>query len=385
MKQSDLKRLAEQFMGNAVAVKPKDNVWIEYQGPKALKLAKQCAEVVKSLKASPYLIDSSSKYLNQFIAKLTDEELEKLGQKQLEMMKTMDGYIRVRDDYDQAKSKLSADRMTKYRKAVRPMTEYRVNNTRWLVTQMPTKEFAKECGMSKSTFDKFYKDVCLLNYKTMEVAAKPLEDLMRNGKKVRIIGKDTDLSFSIKGINAVACTGEHNIPDGECFTAPVKDSVNGTIRFGKSNYDGESFKTIKLEIQKGKIIKAIAENEERTKALNAILDRDEKARYFGEFAIAFNPFVKTPMGSILFDEKIDGSLHLAAGNCYDVAPNGNKSSVHWDMVHIQRPEYGGGEIWIDDVLIRKDGIFVLPELKGLNPENLMKASQSKLTTRTLKR
>ncbi len=108
--------------------------------------------------------------------------------------------------------------------------------------------------------------------------------------------------------------------------------------------------------------------------LNRILDTDPGARYVGEFSINFNPFILHPTGSILFDEKIAGGIHMAMGNCYDDAPNGNKSAVHWDLVHIQRPDYGGGELYLDGRLIRKDGIFVVPELFGLNPENL-KAAQ----------
>ena len=130
---------------------------------------------------------------------------------------------------------------------------------------------------------------------------------------------------------------------------------------------GFTYENIKFEIENGKIVKATANDNEK---INHLLDTDAGSRYFGEFAIGVNPYVSTPMKDTLFDEKIDGSFHLTPGACYEDCSNGNHSALHWDLVMIQRPEYGGGEIWFDDVLVRKDGRFVLPELFCLNPENL---------------
>jgi aminopeptidase len=192
---------------------------------------------------------------------------------------------------------------------------------------------------------------------------------MNQTDKVHIKGPGTDLRFSIKGIPAISCAGEHNVPDGECFTAPVKDSVEGYIQFNAETlYHGTVFNDIRLEFEKGKVVKATGSDDSK---INKILDSDEGARYIGEFAIAFNPYITEPMKDILFDEKIAGSFHFTPGNAYDMADNGNRSDVHWDMVLIQRPDYGGGEMWFDDVLIRKEGEFILPELKGLNQENLL--------------
>ncbi|MFW5652711.1 MAG: aminopeptidase, partial [Planctomycetota bacterium] len=133
-------------------------------------------------------------------------------------------------------------------------------------------------------------------------------------------------------------------------------------------YQGASFKNIRFEFKDGKIIKASADaNSEK---LNSILDTDDGSRYIGEFAIGFNPYIKHAMKDILFDEKIAGSLHFTPGNAYDVADNGNKSEVHWDLVLIQREDYGGGTIEFDGNVIRKDGIFVTDDLKGLNPDAL---------------
>jgi aminopeptidase len=202
----------------------------------------------------------------------------------------------------------------------------------------------------------------------MDKAMDALKELMDKTDKVRIVGPGTDLTFSIKGIGTVKCSGERNIPDGEIYTAPIKDSVNGIISYNTpSEEEGFTYENVVFEVKNGKIVKATANDTDR---INALLDTDEGARYFGEFAIGVNPYILHPMKDTLFDEKIAGSFHLTPGCAYEDANNGNVSAVHWDLVMIQRPEYGGGEIYFDDVLIRKDGLFVLPELEVLNPENL---------------
>jgi aminopeptidase len=227
---------------------------------------------------------------------------------------------------------------------------------------------AQLAKMSTEAFEDFYFDVCNLDYGKMSKAMDALVELMNRTDKVRLTGENTDLTFSIKDIPAVKCAGEMNIPDGEVYTAPVRDSVNGTISYNTpSNYQGFTFENVSLTFKNGKIVEATANDTER---INGIFDTDEGARFVGEFAIGVNPYIQHPMQDILFDEKIDGSFHFTPGECYEDAYNGNKSNIHWDMVMIQRPEYGGGEIYFDDVLIRKDGLFVIEELKALNPENL---------------
>jgi aminopeptidase len=222
--------------------------------------------------------------------------------------------------------------------------------------------------MSTDAFEDFYFDVCNLDYNKMANAMEPLKQLMERTDKVRIVSPGTDLSFSIKGMNAVKCNGDRNIPDGECYTAPIRNSVNGVLSYNTpSVYEGTTFDNIRFVFENGKIVEASANHNDK---INHIMDTDEGARYIGEFSLGFNPYIKDPMKDTLFDEKIDGSLHFTPGNAYDEADNGNVSAIHWDLVLIQRPEYGGGEVYFDDVLIRKDGRFVIPELLGLNPENL---------------
>lgn len=248
--------------------------------------------------------------------------------------------------------------------------ERRVPNTKWVGLRWPTSSMAQQAGMSTAAFEDFYFKVTTMNYARMAEAAIPLKDLMDNTDRVELKGPGLDLSFSIKGIGAVSCHGRRNIPDGECFSCPVKDSVNGEIAFNTvSLYQGQEFSGIRYVLKDGKVVEASAG--EMTDKLNEILDTDEGARYIGEWSLGYNPHILHPMKDTLFDEKIAGSFHFTPGNAYPPpGGNGNKSAIHWDTVMIQRPEYGGGEVWFDGRLIRKDGIFVVPELEGLNPDRL---------------
>jgi aminopeptidase len=284
-------------------------------------------------------------------------------------MKRMQAYVAIRGSNNaNENADVPSDRMALYTKTLRPVLNYRVNKTRWVVLRWPSPSMAQAANMSTEAFEDFYFNVCTMDYRKMAKAMNPLEKRMKNADKVQIKGPGTDLTFSIKGIGAKSCNGKLNIPDGEVFSCPVKNSVNGTIQFNTPTlYSGTRFDNVRLEFENGKVVNAKSNNNKR---LNEILDTDAGARYVGEFALGFNPYIENPMCDILFDEKIAGSLHFTPGQAYEIADNGNRSAVHWDMVLIQRPEWGGGEIWFDGELIRKDGMFLPKDLRALNPENL---------------
>ena len=288
-------------------------------------------------------------------------------------MELMQAYIGLRGSQNVSEmADLSDEQMKKqarlYGKPVH--FEQRVNHTRWCVLRWPTPSMAQLANMSTRAFEDFYFNVCTLDYARMDNAAQKLAARMDRTGDVRIQGPgDTDLSFSIKSIPVIPCSGAHNIPDGECFTAPVRDSVNGVIHFNTPTiYNGSTFENVRLTFENGKVVDATAEQD--SDQLNSILDTDEGARYVGEFAIGFNPYILTPMKDILFDEKIAGSIHFTPGRAYEDADNGNRSEIHWDLVLIQRPEYGGGTLEFDGEIVRRDGQFVSDDLEALNPEAL---------------
>jgi len=300
-----------------------------------------------------------------------EEQFNLMADFEANVMSKMDAYIGLRSgDNISEQSDVPDEKMKLHGTTIgkKVHREIRVPKTKWVVLRYPNTAMAQLAKMSTEAFEDFYFNVCNLDYSKMDKAMDPLVELMNKTDKVRLTGPGTDLSFSIKDIPAIKCSGQMNIPDGEVYTAPVRDSVNGVISYNTpSPYNGFTFENVKLTFKDGKIIDASANDTER---INKIFNTDEGARFIGEFAIGVNPFISHPMQDILFDEKIDGSFHFTPGQCYDDAYNGNHSNIHWDMVNIQRPDYGGGEIYFDDVLIRKDGRFVIPELEPLNPENL---------------
>lgn len=320
----------------------------------------------------PFVKLKSQLVLKELISGTTEKHSKLMTDYMKPIMEDMDAYIGISASNNLYE--LSAvDKQKKqvynvyYQKPIHH--DIRVTKTKWVILQYPTDSFSQQAGKSTEEFRDFYYKVCNLDYAKMNDAMDNLKNLMERTDKVRIISNNTDLSFSIKGIKAVKCAGEMNIPDGEVYTAPVKTSVNGVLSYNvPTMYNGIRFDNVKLKFKDGKIIEATSLN--NSDMLNHILDTDEGARYIGEFSFGLNPYILEPMMDILFDEKIAGSFHFTPGSCYNDAYNGNDSAVHWDMVQIQRDDYGGGEIWFDDVLIRKNGLFVLPELECLNPENL---------------
>lgn len=308
-----------------------------------------------------------SKVKRAILQTSTEDSLKIKSKINKHTMKYMDAYINIFDwDNCAETSDVSSSQMELWNRFItKKDTDYL--KKKWCVVSYPTSSMAQNAGMSTEQFKDFFFKVCCLNYAAMDNAMKPLWRLMNQTDKVCIKGPGTDLSFSIKNIGTIKCSGQNNIPDGEIYTAPVKHSVNGVVQFNTETvYQGTTFSNIRLEFSKGKIVKATGSD---TVKLNAILDTDPGARYVGEFALGLNPFITKPMKDILFDEKIAGSFHFTPGAAYANANNGNKSSIHWDMVNIQTPKYGGGEIYFDGNLIRKDGDFTSKDLIRLNPEN----------------
>jgi aminopeptidase len=365
-----IKILAKNLVNYSCRVKKGENVLISCHGTAPIPLVRQIIKEVYKAGGTPFFDMTTSSVERDMLMGMTKDQLKLKSELECEKMRHMNAYIGVRGDENISElSDVPSEKINMYSKYfIGPVNDIRVPNTKWVVLRYPCASMAQYASMSMEAFEDYYFSVCNLDYGKMSKAMDKLKELMEKTDKVRIVAKNTDISFSIKNIPAVKCAGECNIPDGEVYTAPVKESINGTISYNTpSDYNSFTFENIVLTFKDGKIIGAEANDSKR---LNEILDTDEGARYVGEFSLGVNPYIKKPMNNILFDEKIMGSIHFTPGCCYDDAPNGNKSAVHWDLVLIQTPEYGGGEIYFDDVIIRKDGRF-LNELEVLNPENLI--------------
>ena len=358
--------LARQLVRYSTALKKGDKVLIDlHDVPDSIGLA--LIRETRARGATPILRVHHGRLSREMLMGADDTQYGIISKHLLAEMKDMDAYIALRGGHNIAEnSDVPPDRMRLAMKHMRPVLDHRVKKTKWCVLRWPSASMAQQAGMSTEAFEDFYFKTCLLDYKALLPSMNALKKLMNRTDKVEIKGPGTDLRFSIKGINSIVCGGNYNIPDGEVFTAPVRDSVEGFISYNAPTiYQGIPFDAIRFEFSKGKIIKA--EAGAKTKALNRILDSDDGARYIGEFALGFHPMIREPMRDILFDEKIAGSFHFTPGQAYEDADNGNRSQVHWDMVNIQRKDYGGGEIYFDGKLIRKNGVFLAKALAKLNP------------------
>lgn len=365
-----IRQLAHGLVTFSCDLKPGEKILIESIGGND-DLARALIKEVYAAGGVPFLWLSDKALERELLLGCTAEQLRLRAAWDGAVMAEMDAYIGVRGGSNGSElSDVPSERMNRY------MAEYwqpvhgniRVPKTKWVILRYPSPSMAQMADMSTEAFEDFFFNVCCLDYSKMDRAMDALVALMERTDRVRIVSPGTDLSFSIKGMPAIKCAGRLNIPDGEVYTAPVRDSVNGTITYNVPSIEnGFRFENVRLTFKDGRIVDVSANNTDKARA---IFDTDEGARYVGEFSFGVNPYIDRAIGDILFDEKISGSIHFTPGACYDDAYNGNSSAVHWDLVQVHTPAYGGGEIYMDDVLVRKNGLFVLPELEGLNPDAL---------------
>jgi aminopeptidase len=364
MQDSRFDKLAKLLVEYSTRLKRNETVLIEaFDVPDEITVA--LVRAARNVGAVPFTQIQHARVSREIAMEGTERQLNLIAIHELARMKRMDAYIGLRGSHNITElSDVPAIQMKLLARKMRPVQDQRVKKTKWVVLRWPTPSMAQLAGMSTEAFEDFYFDVCTLDYRKLQSGMKALKALMEKTDRVEIMGPGTDLRFSMKGISAVICGGDRNIPDGEVFSCPIRNSVQGHVTFNAPTiYQSIGFDNIRLEFEDGKIVKATGN---QTEKLNKILDSDPGARYIGEFSLAFNPRILEPMRDILFDEKIAGSFHFTPGQAYEEADNGNRSQVHWDMVNIQRPEYGGGEIYFDGKLIRRDGEFLPKQLKSLN-------------------
>jgi aminopeptidase len=363
-------KLAKLLVEYSTRLKRNEKVLIEaFDVPDQMTIA--LIRAVRKAGAIPFVQVQRAQISRELALEASDRQLNLAARNELARMKKMDAYIALRGSNNITElSDVPMKQMQLIMKKMRPVQDQRVKKTKWVVLRWPTPSMAQLAAMSTEAFEDFYFEVCTLDYRKLQPGMKALKTLMEKTDRVEIKGPGTDLRFSVKGIPAVICGGDRNIPDGEVFTCPVKNSVEGHVTFNApSIYQGIGFDGIRLDFREGKIVDATSNQPEK---LNRILDSDPGARYIGEFSLGFNPYVLEPMRDILFDEKIAGSFHFTPGQAYEEADNGNRSQVHWDMVSIQRPDYGGGEIYFDGKLTRRDGEFLPKQLRSLNRNHFAK-------------
>jgi aminopeptidase len=363
-------KLAELLVEYSTRLKRNEKVLIEaFDAPDEMTIA--LVRAARKAGALPFVQVQRAQINRELALEASAPQLNLAAQHELGRMKKMDAYIAIRGSNNITElSDVPMKQMQLVMKKMRPVQDQRVKKTKWVVLRWPTPSMAQLASMSTEAFEDFYFEVCTLDYRKLQPGMKALKALMEKTDGVEIKGPGTDLRFSIKGIPAIICGGDRNIPDGEVFSCPIKNSVEGHVTFNApSIYQGIGFDGIRLEFREGKIVNATSN---QTEKLNKILDSDSGARYIGEFSLGFNPYVLQPMRDILFDEKIAGSFHFTPGQAYEEADNGNRSQVHWDMVCIQRPDYGGGKIYFDGKLIRRNGEFLPKQLRSLNRDYFVK-------------
>jgi aminopeptidase len=363
-------QLARLLVEYSIRLKRNETVFIEaFDAPDEMAIA--LIRAVRQVGATPLVQIQHAQVSRALAIEVTERELNLIARHELARMRKMDAYIAVRGSNNITElSDVPVRQMKLIAKKMRPVQDQRVKKTKWVVLRWPTPSMAQLAGMSTEAFEDFYFEVCTLDYRKLQPGMRALKALMEKTDRVEIKGPGTDLRFSVKRIPAVICGGDRNIPDGEVFTAPVKNSVEGHVAFNAPTiYQSTNFDGIRLGFRAGKVVEATSN---QTAKLNTILDSDPGARYIGEFSLGFNPHILQPMRDILFDEKIAGSFHFTPGQAYEEADNGNRSQVHWDMVNIQRPDYGGGEIYFDGKLIRRDGEFLPKQLRTLNHSGFVK-------------
>ncbi|TNE74001.1 aminopeptidase [bacterium] len=355
-------RLAEQLLSYSAELKAGQNVLIQLNGLNGISLVRALAKKAREIGANPFinLIDTETQ---KILAEMGDESYWETitSVEGLPVMQKMDAFVGIRASeniYEQSGVSRKANKAYA-EKFLHPVhMEQRVKKTNWVILRYPSPAFAMNAKMSTSAFTEYYYKACLLDYSKLDQAMKPLEELLRKTDEIHLKGNGTDIKLSVKGQNWIPCVGKRNIPDGEIFSSPILDSVNGTITYAPSVYQGKPFEFVTLNVKNGVVQSFDSSN---NAALEEILSTDEGAKRFGEFSFGTNPIIEKPMYDILFDEKIYGSNHLTLGQDYDEASNGNKSAIHWDLVCI------GADVYFDGKLVRQGRNWLPDELKGLNP------------------
>lgn len=365
-----INKLVRNILESSCKIQNGDKVVIQMTGINAKPLVTALIKELNKYESHVIVLNKEPEIIAELIKGATIESARIMANRDLKVLESADVCIMVKSIEDETiMQDVPKEKLSLYNQVyTKPVNNAILNTTRWISLRYPNGAMAERANMGISEFKDYYYSVCNIDYNGLSSAMDVLKDMMENTKCIHILGDGTDLSFSIENMPVHKCDGIINLPDGEVYTAPVRTSINGHITYNiPSIYNGVEFENVYFKFCEGEIVEAKCKDYSKIDALEAILNMDDGARYIGEFALGVNPSMIKPTKDILFDEKIAGSFHLTPGFSYENAFNGNTSSVHWDLICLQTESHGGGEIYFDDVLIRKNGIFIDKRLSILNP------------------
>lgn len=357
-----LEKFARLLTGYSTEVRAGDNVLINIDSG-ALELGRTLYREVLRAGAEPLLRVSYPEQVSDMLELASDEFLDTEPAFALNEIRQIDAWIRVSAP-ENARQLQNADkvRLGRLMKRQRAVQNIRVNETRWLGTIFPNAAGAQDAGMSTEEFERFafeamflFEDDPAAAWRRQFDEQQRLVDRLSQADQVRIVADGTDLTLSVRGRTWVSSAGKRNMPCGEVFTGPVEDSAEGVITFDvPSSVSGVEVRNIRLRFSGGKVVEA--EAEVGNDLLQAQLESDPGARFLGELGIGTNYRIQKPIRSILYDEKIGGTVHLALGQSYASTGGTNNSAIHWDMITDLR---AGGAIYLDGELFQQDGKFTI--------------------------
>jgi aminopeptidase len=350
-----VKRLAKILVGHSLGVKRGETVLIASSSELAKPLVLEVFREVLTSGGHPLTGVAFEEMQGIFFRTASRAQLLNLPRTKLYEAKNIDCFVNIMAPINRkALSSVDPRKMGTRMKALRPIQKTIVNKKRWILANYPTNALAQEADMSLAEYEDFLYRATNIDWQKVKRKEMKLKRVLDRGRKVRIVGRDTDLVIGIRGRKAIPCYGERNMPDGEVFLSPVENTAEGHIYYEMpAIYQGREVTGIRLRFKKGKVIEAHADKNERF--LLDMLETDRGARYLGELGVGVNYGIKNFSKDILFDEKIGGTVHLAVGASYEEAQGKNKSAIHWDMIKDLRK---GGALYVDGKLIQRNGKFL---------------------------
>jgi aminopeptidase len=351
-----VKRLAKILVGHSLGVKRGETVLIASSSELAKPLVLEVFREVLVAGGHPLTGIAFEEMLGIFFRTASRAQLLNLPRTKLYEAKAIDCLVNIMAPINRkALSSVDPRKMGTRMKALRPIQKTIVNKKRWILTNYPTNALAQEADMSLTEYEDFLYRATNIDWQKVKRREMKLKRVLDRGRKVRIVGRDTDLVIGIRGRRSIPCFGERNMPDGEVFLSPVENTAEGHIYYEMpAIYQGREVTGIRLRFKKGKVIEARADKNERF--LLDMLETDRGARYLGELGVGVNYGIKNFSKDILFDEKIGGTVHLAVGASYEEAQGKNKSAIHWDMIKDLRK---GGALYVDGRQIQRNGKFLI--------------------------